>query len=132
MRFVIDASVIIAVIGEESEKKRLIELTTGADLLAPASVHWEIGNAFSAMIKRGKVTLEQALTAIGIYRQIPLRFVEVELADALQIAAEHGIYAYDAYLLQCAIKYKSKLITLDQKLSRIAREVNVEVEEVNQ
>ena len=57
MKYVVDASVIIAVIANEPEKERLVEITQGADLLAPASVHWEIGNAFSAMIKRGRVSL---------------------------------------------------------------------------
>ncbi len=43
-----DASVIIAVIANEPEKDKLIQITEGADLLVPASIHWEIGNAFSS------------------------------------------------------------------------------------
>jgi predicted nucleic acid-binding protein len=57
LNIVVDTSVIIAVISNESQKDRLIELTKGADLVAPPSVHWEIGNAFSAMLKRGRLTL---------------------------------------------------------------------------
>ena len=60
MKFVVDASVIIAVIANEPEKEQLIEITKGADLLAPSSIHWEIGNTFSAMIKRRRVSLEPA------------------------------------------------------------------------
>ncbi|MFQ5455563.1 MAG: hypothetical protein ACE5EA_05065 [Nitrospirota bacterium] len=41
----------------------MIELTNGADLIVPYSVHWEIGNAFSAMLKRKRITLKQALKA---------------------------------------------------------------------
>ncbi len=130
MKYVVDASVIIAVIANEPEKDQLIEITKGADLLAPASIHWEIGNAFSAMIKRGRVTLEQALGAIGIYRHIPIRYTEVELENTLGIVSEHGIYAYDAYLLRCATKYNSALITLDRKLAQVAQEMNIEVIEV--
>jgi predicted nucleic acid-binding protein len=130
MKFVVDASVIIAVIANEPEKEQLIEITKGADLLAPSSIHWEIGNAFSAMIKRRRVSLEQALDAIEIYRQIPIRFTEVELENALAIVAELGIYAYDAYLLRCAMKYQTALITLDRKLAQVAQEMNIEVVEV--
>jgi predicted nucleic acid-binding protein len=130
MKFVIDASVIIAVVANEPEKEQLIEITKGADLLAPASIHWEIGNAFSAMIKRERITLEQAQNAIEIYKQIPIRFTEVELEDTLEIVSVYQIYAFDAYLIRCAVKYKSALITLDRKLAQVANEMNVAVIEV--
>jgi len=96
MDIVVDASVIIAVIANEAEKDRLVKLTQGANLVAPPSVHWEIGNAFSAMLKRSRVTLHQALKAMEVYRRIPIRFAEVELDEALRIVAESNIYAYDA------------------------------------
>ena len=130
MKFVVDASVIIAVIANEPEKDQLIEITEGADLLAPASVHWEIGNAFSSMIKRGRVSLEQALEAIEIYRKIPIRYTVVELENSLAIVAKYGIDAYDAYLLRCATKYNTALITLDRKLAQVGQEMNIEVVEV--
>ncbi len=130
MKFVVDASVIIAVIANEPEKDQLIEITKGADLLAPASVHWEIGNAFSAMMKRGRVSLEQALEAIDIYCKIPIRYTEVELGNSLAIVAKYEIYAYDAYLLRCATKYNTALITLDRKLAQAGQEMNIEVVEV--
>jgi len=37
MRFVVDASILIAVVVNEPEKSRLVEITKGVDLLAPAS-----------------------------------------------------------------------------------------------
>jgi predicted nucleic acid-binding protein len=130
MEYIVDASVIIAVIANEPEKEHLIEITRGADLLAPSSIHWEIGNAFSAMLKRGRINLEQALNALEIYHQIPLRFTDVELDKTLAIVDQYGIYACEAYLVRCAIKYKSPLITLDQKLAQIAQRMNVDVVEV--
>ncbi|GAB4547778.1 MAG: type II toxin-antitoxin system VapC family toxin [Anaerolineae bacterium] len=130
MDVVIDASVIIAVIANEPEKEALIEITQGVDLLAPLSVHWEIGNAFSAMLKRKRLTLEQAIEAIELYRQIPIRFVEVELEEALKIAKTLDLYAYDAYLIRSAVKYKTPLISLDRDLVRGAEEMGVRVMEV--
>jgi len=127
---IVDASVIIAVLANESERDRLIRVTTGVDLLAPASVHWEIGNAFSAMLKRGRATLQQVLTAIDSYRLIPVRFVDIELDEALRIAKELDIYAYDAYLIQCAVKYDAPLLTLDQGLAQAARAMEVDIVEV--
>jgi len=131
MKYVVDSSVIIAVIANEPEKKQLVRITKGADLLAPASIHSEIGNAFSAMLKRRRVTLDQALRALQIYRQIPIRFTEIELDETLEIVDKHGIYAYDAYLVRCAEKYKTALLTLDRKLAQIAEEMNIDVTMVN-
>jgi len=130
MEIIVDASVLIAVIANEEQKPILIQMTREADLIAPASIHWEIGNAFSAMLKRQRITLEQARQAIEIYQQIPLRFVEVELADALALAAELSIYAYDAYLLRCAAKYRAPLLTLDAQLVRLARQKGIAILEV--
>lgn len=130
MDMVIDTSVIIAVIANEPGKKALVESTKGADLVAPHSVHWEIGNALSAMLKRHRISVEQAVRAVQIYRQIAIRFVEVELEEALEIADALGIYAYDAYLLRCALRYKSPLMTLDRRLAKAAKEIGANVVEV--
>lgn len=42
-------SVIIAVIANEASKRKLIEITKDTELVAPVSLHFEIGNALSAM-----------------------------------------------------------------------------------
>ena len=130
MNVVVDTSVIIAVIANEPEKDTLIELTQGSDLIAPHSVHWEIGNAFSAMLKRKRITVEQALNAVEVYRRIPIRFVDVELEESLKIADTLGIYAYDAYLIQCALKYQAPLISLDGNLMSSAKRTKAKVMEV--
>ena len=130
MEVTVDASVLIAVIANEAQKSVLIELTREADLIAPSSIHWEIGNAFSAMLKRQRVTMDQVIQAILIYQHIPVRFVEIELVDALELAAELNIYAYDAYLLRCAAKYHAPLLTLDDKLMKLAQQKGFSVLEV--
>lgn len=132
MHIVVDTSAIIAVIANEPEKDELIAVTEGADLMAPASVHWEIGNAFSAMLKQKRITLHQALKAIEVYGRIPIRLVEVELEGSLKIAAELDIYAYDAYLLRCAIKYNAPLISMDKSLIQLAQRIGVATIEVGQ
>ena len=130
MRIMVDASVLIAVITNEVEKERLVAVTAGAELLTPSSVHWEIVNALSALLKRKRVTIEEALQAIKIYQQIPISFVDVELAESLELANELGLYAHDAYLLRCAEKYRSPLLTLDAGLIQAARKKKIAVLEV--
>jgi predicted nucleic acid-binding protein len=132
MEVIVDASVLIAVVTNEQDKPRLIELTREAELIAPMSVHWEMGNAFSAMLKRQRITLDQAIAAIEAYLQIPVRFVEVELIDSLTLASELDMYAYDAYLLRCAEKYRSPLLSLDKKLIQSAKNKKITVWELTE
>ena len=130
MNIVVDASAVIAVVVNEPSKTDIIEVTQDASLIAPASIHWEIANAFSAMFKRERVSLDEALDAIDIYKQIPIRFIEIELEESLRMAYQLNIYAYDAYLLRCAQKYKSPLISLDKTLLKLAKELKLQVIEV--
>ena len=130
MDIVVDTSVIVAVIAYEPQRDALIRLTKGTDLLAPASVHWEIGNAFSAMLKRNRIELDHALQAIAAYRQIPIRYVDVELEDTLAIAARYAIYAYDAYLIRCGLKFSAPLLSLDRGLLQVAEQAGVDAIEV--
>jgi len=127
---VVDASVLIAVVTNEPEKAKLVQLTQNSDLIAPHSIHWEIGNAFSAMLKRNRVTVEDAIEAIQTYQKIPIRLVDVELEEVIKLADKLNIYAYDAYLIRCALKYKSPLISLDKRLVNSARSVKAQIVEV--
>jgi predicted nucleic acid-binding protein len=130
MNLVVDTSVIIAVIADEPEKPILISKTQGCELFAPRSLHWEIGNAFSAMLKRQRITLEQAKAAVAIYQLIPLNLVEIDLEQALELAAHHGLYAYDAYILACAVNQSCPLLTLDSGLSYAAQAAGIAAVEV--
>lgn len=130
MQIVIDTSAIIAVITGEPEKPALVEATTGAELLAPASVPWEIGNAFSAMLKRSRISLADAKKALSIAQLIPIRFLDVDMEVALSLCATHNIYAYDAYLIACAQAQRSPLLTLDGGLIHAAKQAGISLVEV--
>lgn len=127
---VIDASAVIAVITNETHKPALIRLTEGADLLSPSSLPIEVGNAFSAMFKRGRISLQQAQAAVEAYQRIAVRLTEIDLARALELSHQLGIYAYDAYLIACSLKHRAALLTLDRGLREAARRAKVEVLEV--
>ena len=130
MRIVVDTSTVIAVVVGEAEKAKLIELTKDATIVAPPSIDWEVGNAFTAMLKRSRITLEQAIEAIGVYQEISLEIVEIDLKKAVRLAGKHNIYAYDAYILQCAIEHDLPLISLDQDMINVAKQEGVQVLEV--
>jgi hypothetical protein len=70
----------------EPEKSKLIEVTKGVDLIAPKSVHWEIGNAFSSWFKQKRATLNEALAAFQAYQEIPLRLVEIASVGSMPLS----------------------------------------------
>jgi predicted nucleic acid-binding protein len=131
VEIVIDSSAILAVVGEQPEKADLVRLTRGATLVAPASVHWEVGNALSAMFKRKAIGVKEALQLLEAYAAIPIRTAEVGLKQAVEMSASLNVYAYDAYVLACAINQRAPLLTLDGGLRERARELKLDVLEVN-
>lgn len=131
MEITIDTSALLAVLGEQPEKPELVRLTRGAALVAPASVHWEVGNALSAMFKRKTVGLDAALELLDAYAVIPIRLIDVPLKQAAELSARLNIYAYDAYVIACAMNQRSPILTLDRGLIERARELKLDVLEVN-
>jgi predicted nucleic acid-binding protein len=127
---VVDASILLAVLMSEPERAKIIELTKDVDLIAPASVHWEIGNALSSMLKRGRMTLVQAESVLKNYEKIPIRFVEVSLHESIRISADLKIYAYDAFLIVCARDQRCRLISLDKALLQACKDSGIQVVEV--
>ncbi len=130
MDVVIDTSALIAVIVGEPERDRIVQLTTGCSLIGPGSIPWEIGNAFSAMFKQNRLTLENAQKGLAIFEEIPLRYINADYVNALKISKQTNMYAYDAYILDCAIRSKASLLTLDRKLMNAAHNLKVRTMEV--
>ena len=130
MSVIVDTSILIAVITHEPHRNRILEITSGKELIAPRSVFWEIGNAFSAMLKQRRITLEESLACIKSYRKIAIHMVDIDLESALEISERQNIYAYDAYLIACAQRFKFPLITLDKGLLLAARKERVSLMEI--
>lgn len=130
MDILVDSSALIAVVTNEPTRPQIIALTKGATLIAPASVPWEIGNAFSAMLKRKRATIDQMHQAWAAYQQIPIRLVPVDIAQALTIAKTYDIYAYDAYFIMCGMRHKCMFLTLDSGLRHAARQAGIITMEV--
>lgn len=127
---VVDTSALLAVILGEPERDRIVEVTSGKTLFAPEAMPWEIGNAFSAMLKRGRISLDEALKGLNIFQDIPFHFVKVDIAGALALAHQTGMYAYDGYFLECAARQASPLLTLDHGLKRAAKRIRLKLLEV--
>lgn len=130
MNIVIDTSAILAVILNEPERGRIIEMVSESSLIGPGSIPWEIGNAFSAMLKKKRLELDVAIKGIDIFEQIQIRLIAPDYSDVMKICSDHDVYAYDAYFLDCSLRFSAPLLTLDNKMKKIAEELNIVVLEV--
>ena len=127
MDIVADTSAIGAVILNEPDKPAILQKTQGADLFAPLSLSWEIGNALSSLLKRGKLDLTQATAALAQFDQISITLVKVDFIRAITIAHTHNIYAYDAYMIACAQELQLPLLSLDRGLLHAASAAGVSI-----
>lgn len=130
MDIVTDTSVLIAVILSEPEKDEIIKATSGYTLVGPESIRWEIGNAFSAMFKKGRISLHEAQQAMAVFDVIPIRYLDVDFRHSLKLAHDNQIYAYDAYFLDCAMRYKAPLLSLDGQMIIKAKNLGINILEV--
>ena len=127
---VVDASVVLAVILNEPEKEGIIRNTEGRDLISPGCLMWEVGNAFSAMLKRKRLDQKQVQKALDTFSVIPIKEVEVNLKEALTVCGNHNIYAYDAYYMLVSKRLSRPMLTLDDRMAEVARIEGINVEEI--
>ena len=125
MKIIADTNTFIAVALNEPEKEYIIQLTEGCDLAAPDVLPFEIGNALTAMMKKGTLRADDIQRSWEIIQHIPVELRRIDIQSALHIAARLNIYAYDAYFLECASNLKCPIITLDQGMKRNAGEMGI-------
>ena len=125
MKIVVDTNAFLAVSLDEPEKKWLIEATDGHDLVAPAVLPHEIGNALSSLVRRKLLTEAQLAAAWDAAAAVPVELAPVDARAALLLAGHFRIFAYDAYFLQCALETKSPLLTLDRGMKHVAKLLDI-------
>ena len=82
------------------------------------------------MLKQRRIGLAEARRGLKIFHDIPLRFVTVNMDNAISIANQTKTYAYDAYFVDCAARHAAPLLTLDNGLKRTAVKIGVTILEV--
>jgi predicted nucleic acid-binding protein len=64
------------------------------------------------------------------YAAIPIRLVDPPLQQAARLSQQLNIYAYDAYVIACAINQRAPILSLDNVLKERARSLKLEILEV--
>ncbi len=131
MKVVADTNIFLAVVLNEPERREIVSSTVGRELAAPKILPFEIGNALSALVKRNRLTPEEALTAYRETMNIPVELRDIEISKALEIACRNKIYAYDAYFIECARALRSPLLSLDHGLKETAVGLGIRIMEVS-
>ena len=129
MDIVADASVFLAVILNESSRDWVIETTVGLGAVAPEILPYEIANALVVVRRKGRLTDLEVLRAFENTQRIPVRLLPVTIPEAVRLAMRFGIYAYDAFYLQCCIERQLPLISLDARMCDVARQLKIKVRE---
>jgi len=129
MEMILDASAIMAIILNEPNRDKVINLTENATLLSPEAISFEIGNALLNLFKMRKITEEDVLGAYRNYTSIPIRSIKVDIEKALRIACKYNIYAYDAYYLEIASRLKLPLITFDGAMKKVGLNLKINIPE---
>ena len=125
MKIIADTNTFLAVALEEPEKQQLVSLTEGCDLAAPAVLPYEIGNALSSLLRRKVLTVAQFPAVWDAVQAIPVELLPVDVRASLDLAAQFGLYAYDAYFLQCAVSERCPLLSLDKRVKVVAPKLGI-------
>jgi predicted nucleic acid-binding protein len=127
MKIIADTNTFLAVALNEPEKDLIIQLTENCDLVSPEVLPFEIGNALTAMLKKGSLKPDEVASSWEIVQRIPVDLRSVNIKSALKIATEFNIYAYDAYFLECSHDLRCPLLTLDRGMKRIAVKMGITI-----
>lgn len=125
MKLIVDTSALLAVTLNEPQRSSMIAASRGCDLAASKILPFEVGNALVAMVRRKRLTTEEVLAAWTIFGKFPISFIDIDIHAAVKMALRHGIYAYDGYVIQCAVEQRAELLTLDERLKTIAQSEGV-------
>ena len=78
--------------------------------------------------KKGRLSDREILRAFDISQRIAVKLMPIKIHDALT-AIRFGVYAYDAYYLQCCIENDLPLLSLDDRMCGVARSLGIKVVE---
>ena len=130
MAFVLDSSVALSWCFEDEVTEatlRIRERLSTERAVVPSLWLLEVAHVLLLGARRGRLTAEAAAEFADLLVGLPIDVVEPErdIADLMQLAAEHRLTAYDAAYLQVAAARRLPLATLDATLAEAARSAGV-------
>ncbi len=82
------------------------------------------------MINRNRISITDAKRVIQQFTTIAIRRTAIRMHEAIELAGNYDLYAYDAYVLDCAMQYRTPLLSLDKKMGEISKQLQIQLLEV--
>ena len=122
-----DASAIMAVIADEPNKEKVINLTKNAMILTPDMIHYEIANGLAKMMKKKIIPIESMVILYGYFKKIHIKHIEVDVEKALEIAGKYNLYSYDGCYLELAKRLGLPLLTFDDRMQNAGKSMGLDI-----
>jgi predicted nucleic acid-binding protein len=126
---VIDASVVLAWLAPDEvvigEVNRMLELSAQGKFgfTAPELLKYEVWNSLKTLVDRKRLAVEKLPEAIEKFETLRIKFViHQDGEEVVKTAIKENLSGYDAAYVVLARKTKTKLLSLDKKLIRLAQE----------
>lgn len=118
MRLVVDASVAVKLLVEESDSNAAREMAaTDRDLHAPQLLASEVANALWRKARAGEIDRADAAAAIALLPDMPVHWSRDDIvsADAFRLALELDHPVYDCMYLALAHRIGATVVTADSR-----------------
>ena len=117
---VIDASALAAFLFGEPDAKNVIGEIKDYALAAPVLLSFELANVCLTKQRRHPTKREQLLASFHVFERMAIRYVDIQMVQALVLAEERKLTVYDASYLLLALQLGAPLVTLDKRLANAA------------
>jgi len=115
---VVDASALGALIFAEPEARDVAKELSGARLIAPSLIQYELASICLKKIYNHPPKTSQLITAFRMAGRLSIETISVEYVEVIELAARTKLTTYDACYLWLAQKVGANLVTLDKRLTK--------------
>jgi predicted nucleic acid-binding protein len=115
---VVDASALGALIFDEPDAARMAEELSGARLIAPALINFELASICLKKIRNHPSKTSQLMEAFKLAERLSIETVAVDHVEVIELAERTRLTTYDATYLWLAQKAGANLVTLDKRLAK--------------
>jgi predicted nucleic acid-binding protein len=117
---VVDASALAALLFGEPEGEHVAVRLAGEHLVAPPLIAFELASVCLKKLRRHPQQRAALMAGFAMFDRISIENVEIDQANAIQLAETHGLSSYDAAYLWLARALAAELVTLDKRLQSVA------------
>ena len=117
---VVDASALAAIVFGESRAEEVARRLEDEELMAPTLLGYELANVAVTKLRREPERRQELFAALDLLLRLEIEEVQVPAEEAARLADQTGLSAYDASYLWLAGMLRTELVTLDEKLRKVA------------